>query len=194
MPKKSENSSRRLPQELRSLGYHDFLAPNISSGYEPPQPPKFPKFFDLVQSEIKEQDAPKNENERRLFSALIGDARILYQELLEDPGRFDEKASALIQNLSCGAQQLSNLTPEELDLLDNATLDFARPRRLQPSSKTTAVTSPRRSTAVKHLTKQEALSDPSVPLVHQDGGAPTLLSEETSSLPAERPATFWWKK
>ena len=194
MPKKSENSSPDSPQGYPSIRFPSFLALNTSKGYEAPQPPTFPKFFDLVQNETSAQDAPKKPRATGLFSALIGDVRILYQELLEDPGRFDERAAELLQNLSSGGQQLSTLTPEEMDVLDAATLDYARPRRSQPSSETKSKRLPEEPTAVKYLTRREALEDPSVPLVYNEGGGFTPLSEESSSLPIERPSTFWWKK
>lgn len=196
MQKKSKNTLQPLPKELLKLGYPDFLAMNTWSSSETSLPaPAFPTFSELVQREADERANPKTERTKGLFEALIGDPRILYQELLEDPNRFDSSASQVIQELATGARKLEDLNPEEHELLNAATLDFSRPRRPQPSSKPTVTKSPEMSTAAKHLAREKALADPTVDLVHQDGGKPTPLSEETAQvMPAERPTTFWWKK
>ncbi len=196
MQKKSKSSLRELPQELRAIGYPDFLALNTWSSLEAnPQTPTFPTFSELVKKEEEDQRKPKTVRQKGLFEALIGDPRILYQELLEDPNRFDSDAAQVIQELSVGIRQLSDLTHAELELLNEATLDFSRPRRPQPSSKPIVRKSPEMSTAAKHLAQDASLADPGVELVHHEGAKPTLLSEETALvMPSDRPSTFWWRK
>jgi hypothetical protein len=131
-----------------------------------------------------------------LFDALVGDPRVLYYELMEDPSRFEEEVATLVQQIVSGQKPYESLSSTEKTLLDRATLDWARTRHQKPkapspiSSKSPAPTQPE---AVQHLTRAEAVSDPSVELEYrEDGRHVPLQTTPEPDIPAA--PTFWWRK
>lgn len=69
------------------------------------------------------------------FEALLGNPQILYVAWLENPDLFDPKLGALLHELMSG-RDWHALAPDEQQLLDAATVDFAQQRRPQtPAAK-----------------------------------------------------------
>lgn len=86
-----------------------------------PQPPVFPTLQELLGSETTATPAAKQE---RLFSALLGDPHLLWQDLLRSPTRYEDGVAELVQRLISASATISTLSERELALLDRATLDF----------------------------------------------------------------------
>ena len=149
------------------------------------QAPKFSTWEEIAAQDATQGQSFKPRGSQRLFSALLGDPRRLYAEYLEDPARFDEQAAALIQQLVANQRKISDLEERELDLLDQATLEFARPRRQQ---KAPEVKAPK---ALQHLTQEHEEEEPLAYL--EDGTLVPLSVTADISPPAETPEDFWWK-
>ena len=94
-----------------------------------PAAPSFPTFQQVVESDATPPSPPKRSG---LFSALLGDPRVLWHDLLERPKHYEEGVSELIQSLVHGHKKLDGLSPAEQTLLDRATLDFSQPHRPAP--------------------------------------------------------------
>jgi len=87
--------------------------------------PRFPSFSELVGATVSEKPTKRS----GLFLDMLGDPQVLYQDLLEDPSKYEEGVSRLLQELISGQQQLSELNDQEMGLLDRAVLDFNQPAR-----------------------------------------------------------------
>lgn len=159
--------------------------------------PRAPSLFSLARSQQLANEAAEQKKRspsgRRsgLFDALVGEPRTLYYEMLEDPSRFEEGAMDVVLQLVTGQRTNSSLSSTEQSLLDRATLDWARPRH-KPSGGAPSVAPERKNEAIEYLTYQELLEDPAVDLVYNEDGSPTPLEAEPL-IPAEKPATFWWR-
>lgn len=90
---------------------------------QPPAPPTFPSFIDLVRMETNGASTPPTK--KGLFEVLVGQAEPLYQATLEHPDKFSEEAKRLLHELMVGTKTLKGLTPAERQVLDLATIDFA---------------------------------------------------------------------
>jgi hypothetical protein len=172
--------------------YQSFLALNKqSSPSAKAASVTFPTFWELV-SDDAERGPAAAPRQRSLFEALIGDPRILYQEVLEDPNRFQPESVTLLQQVIAGTKRLSTLTSAEQELLNSATVAFTRPRRL-PDSPLTPSAHQDPSPAVAHLTREDKIDDPEEDLTYNEDGSLGLLSEESVELSDEPAPTFWWK-
>lgn len=151
------------------------------------------KACELVRMRGPAQSPPPRS--RGLFEAMIGDPRVLYYELLEDPTRFEEGTSELVQQLVAGARSLSSLNQQEMYLLDRAVLDWTKPRHSSPGPvATSSRTSPPLPAALAHLTREELLDDPGVELEYREDGQHMPVIDLAPEIPMERPTTFWWRK
>jgi len=158
--------------------------------FQPPPPPTFPDLFQLAE-EAAQQTTPSPVRNEGLFAALIGDPMVLYQELLEDPERFDPEAAELLQLFAAGQKKLDELTPGERTLLDLAVIDFASPRT--PPPKPELPPEPKKAKlpdALEHiLTEQDAMDNPSVDIEWHEGGRLIPILD----VPDEAPPTHWWR-
>lgn len=106
---------------------------------------------------------------------------MLFHGLLEAPERYEEGTDELLQQLVSGQKNRGELTPQERELLNRATLEFAAGTRPTPSGEKQQQTpSPRRS----RLTPPEE-----VELIYNENGPPTVDMD----LP-ESPPTRWWER
>lgn len=183
----SESSSKPDWLSLKAPSLASTALPKLT-GLEAPAPPTFPTLFQLA---AEAQTTPLPAPSVGLFEALIGDPTVLYQELLEDPARFDPEVADLLQLLVAGQKKLDELEPNERLLLDAAVVDFASPKsqpepqKLPPEPKADQLPA-----ALEHvLNEQEALDDDSVELEWHEGGKLIPLVD----VPDEPPPTHWWK-
>ena len=195
MPKPSETGTTNDCLPPRQVG----CPPSIPTTTSLPSPqllaPRFPSLFALAESHrlAGESAKPKSPG---LFDALVGDPRVLYYELMEDPSRFEEETATLVQQMVSGQKQYENLSSAERTMLDRATLDWARSRHQKPttppgSSKPRAPAQPE---AVRHLTRADAIADPSVELEYREDGQHVPIQHTSSALDIPKPPTNWWRK
>jgi hypothetical protein len=183
---------------MLEAGYPDFLALKDLQPLQPPTALTLPTFFEMAQQDAKEiqqqTSAPSGSlfGKQSLFTALVGDPKILLREYLEDPRRFDAATAELIQQLSHGTRLLSDLSPEELQLLDLATIEYASPRHSQKQFDNNKLDSQPHS-AVEHLTHQELMSDDDVELEYREDGKHVPLTN-VPDIPMDAPSTMWWQK
>ncbi len=140
--------------------------------------PTFPTFFELAGASVTETSpAPSKE----LFQSLIGDPRVLFQELLEDPSRFDEGVAESLQELISG-KPFNELERSQRDLLNKATIDFATNKR--PTKPKEAAPKQRLSAAEK------AAEEDDEPELEWGSHGPRLAPPDA---PSAMP-TFWWRQ
>jgi len=140
----------------------------------PLQAPKFPSFAELVDQDLLQQQKnglPKTEG---LFSAMLGDPRLLLLDLLDAPEKYEEGVSSLVQELVSGQKNLQSLDVHEQALLDRAVLDFTRPKQIKP------VEPPAKPRVPKHSQEEEAGT-----LEH---------AYEDTPLPPGMADAYWWLK
>jgi len=88
--------------------------------------PTFPSFTALVSMSDLPQKGPQRDG---LFGALLRDPRVLLQDLLANPEKYEDGVASLVQELAAGSRKLDDLAPAEVELLDRATVDFNQPTR-----------------------------------------------------------------
>lgn len=145
---------------------------------------QFPTFQELVDQELIEPPEPSQNS--GLFFQLVGDPAVLYREYLDDPDRFDEEAGLLLQQLYSGLKTLEQLDPEEAEILNRATAEYAQysPKQEKPSG-------PQRPSLPRSVTPSD--DEPEIPWTEHVQG-PSLPTLDTPiSLPDSAP-TFWWTK
>jgi len=101
-------------------------SPQISS------PVLRPSQVPTPQALFMEVSPEKPAKENGLYAAIGGDPKVLFDHLLEDPSRYPSGTDVLLQEMIQGR---SDLSPEELQLLDQATLEYAQtpsPKRRRP--------------------------------------------------------------
>lgn len=90
----------------------------------PPQPPRFPP--------SPGSSSARSSSQPGLFSSLVGSPEVMFDDLLRDPEKYESGVSELLQQLILKQKQISSLSPEEMDLLDRATLDLNRSSSPKP--------------------------------------------------------------
>jgi hypothetical protein len=159
--------------------------------------PSFPSLDALAESSRLHEERGKRTSQE-LFSALVGDPRVLYYELMEDPSRFEEEAATLIQQMVSGQKPYTSLSSAERNLLNRATLDWARTRHPKPTTPpgSSKPPVPVRHEAVAHLTRAEAVADPSVELEYREDGKhmPVDTGGAYPDAPIPKAPTHWWRK
>lgn len=198
MSKMPQKDSWKLPELLLRNGYPDFLALNSWQTLSSALVPRLSSLQALAEEETNRLSSkPGSIIEKRdgLFTVLLGDPRVLYYELLEDPSRFEEGVSDLIQQLVSGARSLESLSTDEMQLLDRAVVDWTRPRHRTSASSQPSLESNVSQPAVEYLSREEAVADPEVDLEYREDGqhVPILEGTATPEIPTEAPSTFWWR-
>lgn len=150
-----------------------------------PQPPRFPTFLELTQQHQTETETPASRR-RGLFEQLLGEPSILYNDLLDDPEKYEEGVAQLLLLLIGGKKSLDQLTVEESHLLDRATLDFNIPTSHKPESLTVPIpTRPPEDDSgdERDIEYHEPMrsSQPPMPVHELDS-------------PLEGSPSFWWQK
>lgn len=72
-----------------------------------------------------ERPEPKTD----LFGTLIGDPRVLFQDVLDRPEDYEEGLAELLIELLDGKTKPEELDPVKRDMLNRSVLDFAQPPR-----------------------------------------------------------------
>ena len=145
----------------------------------PPEAPKPPSIQEL---ELVPATPQPHGRGRGLFESLIADPRVLFHGLLEAPENYESGASELLQNLVSGRKERGDLSPQEHQLLDRATLEFAAGKRPRPAGGATPSPRPR----------QQSLTPPEeVELIYRERGGhiPVAVAEAPTNAPS-----FWWRK
>jgi hypothetical protein len=87
----------------------------------PPQPPTFLSFSDvLAQGEV----SGTGKKQEGLFTALVGDPKVIMADLLSHPSKYEEGVYDLLLELVAGRRSLQQLNENEQQLLDRAVVDF----------------------------------------------------------------------
>src|SRR5215510_15870275 len=106
--------------------FQDSLALPSLPFLQPLQAERFPTFQELVEKDRAGMGSPALPPKRGgLFQALLGNPAILHAALLDRPDAYDPKLLPLLLQLRTG-KKLEELTPEEIALLDAATLEFVQ--------------------------------------------------------------------
>ncbi len=179
------SSPRSIRNSFVSAHFPDFLASNSLKPLQAPTAPTFPSWSKLVGGHVT---ASKPEPKKELFEALIGDARVLFQELLEDPSRFEPGVDELLQEVIGGTKTFAELGRTDRDLLNRATVDFATAKRPTPA-KTECAPRPQAGQLPTAARAAMGSFDEEPELEWRESGrhAPVI------DIP-EGPPTFWWKK
>jgi len=139
---------------------------------------KFPSFSELASQVATPTSPPTNEG---LFSTLVQDPHVLYREYLDDPERFTQEAGTLLTELVSQQKSLDSLTAEEMELLNQSTIEFA-----QHSPKPEP--SPEPSKPHQDLFEEEGEEE----LEWQPGGQ--IPTRPVVDLPNAAPTAEWWAK
>lgn len=183
MRESSTRTTKKFAERLSDAGLP------ILTGLEPPKPlptlpeSHFPTFQELVEQELTEP--PEQEQNSGLFFQLVQDPRVLYRDYLDDPEKYNEKVGLLLQELCSGLKDVNKLKPEEAELLNLATVEYAQysPKQ-EPHSKQPQ---PRlQRSAIPSDDESE------VPWTDHMTGPNLPQTEVPVSLP-DAP-TFWWRK
>jgi hypothetical protein len=86
-------------------------------------PPRFPSWSEVASTSGA---SAASSAEPGLFSNLIGNPLVLLEDYLREPSKYEEGTEQLLQELAAGAKTLDVLSPEEMSVLDRATLDYNR--------------------------------------------------------------------
>ena len=71
-----------------------------------------------------------------MFESLVGDPKVLFYDLLDNPDKYEPAAAELIQLMIAGKKNLPDLDEAELRLLDRAVVDYNRAPTPRPTSTT----------------------------------------------------------
>ena len=193
MPRESGTSTIELCERLRDAGYPDFSTMNAFEPSKLLPAPTFASFSEIVAEDGTPKETARGHTQKGLFEAYLGDPRVLYYELIEDPSRFEDGVSDLVQQLVGGMKQLEQLSPAEKRLLDRATLSWAEPRHRPSGDSLTRSSSTPLPVKEPPATYAEALEDPDIELEYREHGAPVpILDADLGDISAEAPPTFWW--
>jgi hypothetical protein len=178
---KSSTSCKLLPSGLRSVGFPDYSTLPGSEQLKPLSVPRFPTFFELA----SQTESPSKKRETGLFEGLLGDPTVLFNDLLDNPGKYEAGVDQVVQRLVSGQASLDDLNEQERQLLDRATLDFSQPRRSEePLSPKPA---PRRDPADD--LEPEELGDELGP---QEPGDEEDEERKPTTGPQGPMKAFWW--
>jgi len=164
--------------------FPDFLASNKLRPLPALTAQTFPSFAQFV-GELATDAKP--EPRKELFEALVGDARALFQELLEDPSRYETGVSEALQQLINGTKKFQELDQSDRDLLNRATVDFATTKSPTPSRDRAARPQARELPAAARAAMSESDEEPE--LEWRDDGRHAPIMEMPNA-----PSSFWWRK
>jgi len=143
----------------------DILTTNSLKPLSPPKPPRFPTLYELAGGTDTVEPL---ESRGDLFGSLIGDPRVLFQDVLDRPDDYEEGLAELLIELLDGKTKADELDPTRRDMLNRSVLDFAQP----PRPKEPPVVR-RQAPEALHMAERE----------YEDYYEPDLPSE---------PKPFWW--
>lgn len=162
-----------MTSALSRVGYPDYLEMARSQQLQLPAPPKFPTFAELAQVVTTPPPIQKS----GLFQQLLGgQTQVLWQDLLKDPDKYEPEVQQLLQEILSGQKSLQALMPEENQLLDRATLDFAQASKTPQPEKDR----PPRSQAGEELPDKAIMRE-------AEEGPPLPIPTGADGLDA-----FWW--
>ena len=171
--------------DLRSTSSAQSLAPISLMQLLGPQPPRFPTFLELIRQQTK-KETPATTERRGLFKQLLGEPSILYNDLLDDPDKYEDGVAQLLLLLIGGKTSLDQLTMKEHHLLDRATLDFNRATDKKPRSLTSQLPKP--------LPTTDSGEEPDIEYhEHMKACQPPMPAHEPDQ-PLSGNSSFWWKK
>ncbi len=131
-------------------------------------PLKFPTLAELASEETPSPPAQP----ASLFS-MVGDPTVLFSDLIDDPGRYEDGVDTLLQQLMHKQKKLEDLNERERQLLNSAVVTF--------------VQAPRRAPTPVPTVRKKAPEPEEVDL--DEHGAPTPTEPDIPEAPA-----FWWKR
>ena len=169
MAKVSEELLKKLglrSQESRSPGstHQLSLPPSLAL-----LAPTFPTFTALATLQ-EDQQTPRPSG---LYVSLLDDPKVLLQDLLSNPAKYEPGVAELLQDLVAGRREHGALSTQQSELLDRAVIDFTQPNR-------------RREVVPPPVVKPKPAPKVSEPLVEapEPTPAPILSGMEP----------FWWLK
>lgn len=106
-------------------------------------PKRFPTLSELAQTPA---DSPVSSRRSGLFYSLVGRPEVMLNDLLRDPEKYEEResVSAILQSLIAGRQKMEDLSPQDMETLDRATLDLNRSYSRKPSTSSPAPSPPKK--------------------------------------------------
>lgn len=140
-----------------------------------PKMEKFPAFPSLNELALGEVTAPPSRQTDSLFSVLIKDPAILHNDMEQYPEKYQEEAIQLVRALLSGETRMEALSPEQLRLLDLATLDFSKQAQ-KPSA-------PAQAPPLKKIAAEPSEEE------NLGAGAEELFE----SVPITELPDYWWK-
>lgn len=125
-----------------SLSVKEYLDSFRQSVLRPSTLPPLKKYLALCELDGERETAEGKADRRRgLFESLIGDPRVLFYDLLDEPDSYESGTAELLQELING-KKIDELTPEQIALLDRAVLVHAStkiPRKSKPKTPDSAL-------------------------------------------------------
>lgn len=115
----TKQSSQHTPSET--------MAPLSLPAIEPPSPPQFPTFQQLVELDRESLQRTLAAPPRRLndlFDGILGDLAPLLADYQTNPEKYGEETHELLEQLTHGSKLLEQLSANERVLLNRATFDF----------------------------------------------------------------------
>jgi len=117
MQKRSGKSSQRSNWTLLGHGYPDLSLPiSLSPSLSLPTLASLSSFL---------EGGTTGGSSPGLYESFLGSPEPLFQDLLNDPSRYEPGVDTLLQTMING-RKLSDLTPEEKEMLNRATLEFSQ--------------------------------------------------------------------
>lgn len=163
-----------------------------SQGLTPPLPPlpvmpaPWPTLSELLLKNSPEESPQPTDS--GFFATLVGgDPRVLYLEHLNAPGLLDKKTVTLVTELVGTRKRVHQLTPEEKDLLNKATLELVQYR---PKKDKKPFLSPSERSQTLSLLDQESDGDDTI----WDEEGTMRLAPKKGSVDIPDVSPYWWKK
>lgn len=127
---------------------------------QPPMPPAFPAFEELVAEDAQRQP-PTAKKLSDLFDGTLGDLTLLVSDYQRSPEKYGEAEQALLEQLMHGSKSLGRLSSSERLILNMATLNYHQADRPQRVRKPDP---PRKPTRAKPRKRQEPRPGLDVPV------------------------------
>lgn len=99
---------------------------------QPPMPPAFPTFSELVEEEAKKTPTMRKKL-TDLFDGTLGDLTPLVSDYQRNPEKYGAEAQELLEQLMHGCKSLERLNQSERLALNIATMDYHQPSRPKPA-------------------------------------------------------------
>jgi hypothetical protein len=138
---------------------------------QPPSPPQFPAFMQLVELDREQAQAPPARSSGLFEGLLGGRPEALYEDAMANPDKYSPEAQLLLADIVAGKVDPRLLSDEQRRLLDLATIDFATAKPKAPRRSPKAAPRP--------------AAPPAAPLERPTPGV---------DVPGEVPEPYWWLK